>query len=143
MTPAFTSSSLYFPMSVRSFSLGMIPASESLVALTITMNRIDQNLLLISSQAPKRPSDCRTSTRMSNERRRDRQLETVSCHVDHFARTATLVRPTTIAMGLEPKKLGGESCCSGVGVPIRPPKHHHYFDESASISFSRISLIVS
>src|SRR2546427_11066245 len=39
-TPAFTSSSLYFPISARSFWLGRTPASESLLALTITMNRI-------------------------------------------------------------------------------------------------------
>src|SRR5216684_5149288 len=39
-TPAFTSSSLNFPMSARSFCLGITPASESLLALTITMNRI-------------------------------------------------------------------------------------------------------
>ena len=40
MTPALTSSSLNFPMSVRSFSLGITPASEFLVAFTITMTRI-------------------------------------------------------------------------------------------------------
>src|SRR3954464_3351068 len=40
ITPAFTSSSLYFPISVSSSSLGGTPASESLVALTMTMNRI-------------------------------------------------------------------------------------------------------
>src|SRR5437016_11469135 len=40
ITPAFTSSSLYFPISVRSCSLGITPASESLVAFTIIMNRI-------------------------------------------------------------------------------------------------------
>ena len=40
ITPAFTSSSLNFPISVRSFSSGRTPASESLSALTITMNRI-------------------------------------------------------------------------------------------------------
>src|SRR5207244_550886 len=40
ITPAFASSSLYFPISVRSSSLGITPASESLVALTRIMNRI-------------------------------------------------------------------------------------------------------
>src|SRR6267154_1967251 len=40
MTPALTSSSLNFPISVRSFSSGMTPASESLVALTIIMKRM-------------------------------------------------------------------------------------------------------
>src|SRR5437588_121559 len=40
MIPAFTSSSLNLPMSASSFSSGILPASESLVAFTITMNRI-------------------------------------------------------------------------------------------------------
>src|SRR5215211_6003623 len=40
MMPAFTSSSLYFPISVRSCSLGISPASDSLLALTITRTRI-------------------------------------------------------------------------------------------------------
>jgi len=39
-TPAFTSSSLYFPISVRSFSSGRTPASVFLSALTRIMNRI-------------------------------------------------------------------------------------------------------
>ena len=38
--PAFTSSSLNLPMSSRSFVSGRTPASDSFVALTITMNRI-------------------------------------------------------------------------------------------------------
>ena len=38
--PAFTSSSLNLPMSVRSSSLGIAPASEFFVALIITMTRI-------------------------------------------------------------------------------------------------------
>src|SRR5437867_6080394 len=40
ITPAFTSSSLNRPISVNSFSLGIWPASVSLVALIMTMNRI-------------------------------------------------------------------------------------------------------
>src|SRR5438132_290963 len=40
MTPAFASSSLYLPMSARSFWLGMTPASVFLSAFTRTMNRI-------------------------------------------------------------------------------------------------------
>src|SRR5439155_23965193 len=39
-TPAFCSSSWYFAISVRIFSCGMTPASESFVAFTIIMNRI-------------------------------------------------------------------------------------------------------
>ena len=40
MTPALTSSSLYLPISLSSFSLGRIPASLFLLAFTITMTRI-------------------------------------------------------------------------------------------------------
>src|SRR6266498_53459 len=40
MMPALTSSSLYLPMSLRSFSVGRAPASEFFVALTITMTLI-------------------------------------------------------------------------------------------------------
>src|SRR5687767_12633182 len=40
ITPAFASSSLYLPMSARIFRSGRTPASESLSAFTITMNRI-------------------------------------------------------------------------------------------------------
>src|SRR5947208_13139048 len=40
ITPAFTSSSLNFPISVRISRLGRTPASESLLALTRIMNRI-------------------------------------------------------------------------------------------------------
>src|SRR5688572_9160037 len=44
ITPAFTSSSLNFPISARSFSSGRMPASEFLSALTMTMNRIERIL---------------------------------------------------------------------------------------------------
>src|SRR5919108_4600662 len=44
ITPAFTSSSLNFPISASSLVVGSLPASESLVALTITMNRIVASL---------------------------------------------------------------------------------------------------
>src|SRR5437868_1985556 len=40
MMPAFTSSSLYLPISASSFGSGSLPASESLFAFTITMTRI-------------------------------------------------------------------------------------------------------
>src|SRR4029077_20384661 len=40
ITPAFTSSSLNFPIAASSFSSGITPASESLLALTMIMNRI-------------------------------------------------------------------------------------------------------
>ena len=40
ITPALTSSSLNLPMSVSSSLLGITPASESLLALTRTMNRM-------------------------------------------------------------------------------------------------------
>src|SRR5580765_4097469 len=45
ITPAFASSSLNLPMSARSFGLGITPASDSFVALTITINRIGFLLL--------------------------------------------------------------------------------------------------
>jgi hypothetical protein len=40
MTPAFTSSSLNFPISLRTCSPGIWPASDSLLAFTITITRI-------------------------------------------------------------------------------------------------------
>src|SRR5690349_9031518 len=46
MTPAFTSSSLNLPMSVRSFVSGSTPASDSLLAGTSTITRIVYVLLL-------------------------------------------------------------------------------------------------
>ena len=45
ITPAFTSSSLNFPISVNSSVLGITPASESFVAFTITMNRMIESPL--------------------------------------------------------------------------------------------------
>src|SRR5271165_5630544 len=39
-TPAFTSSSWYFAIAAMSSSAGIMPASESLLALTIIMNRM-------------------------------------------------------------------------------------------------------
>src|SRR6266511_2666716 len=45
-TPAFCSASWYFAISLRIFSCGMTPASESLVAFTIIMNRIVLSPLL-------------------------------------------------------------------------------------------------
>src|SRR6266850_3385536 len=47
MTPAFTSSSLYLPIAARIFWSGNAPASDSLLALTSTMNRIVYLRLLI------------------------------------------------------------------------------------------------
>jgi hypothetical protein len=43
ITPAFTSSSLYLPMAVSRSALGIFPASEFLVALTITITRIGRS----------------------------------------------------------------------------------------------------
>src|SRR5262245_20789504 len=40
ITPALTSSSLNLPMSSRTFSCGRTPDSDSLLALTMTMNRM-------------------------------------------------------------------------------------------------------
>src|SRR5262245_35706507 len=52
ITPAFTISSLNFAMAASSSSEGILPASESLVALTITMNRI---VVLLSVCAGREP----------------------------------------------------------------------------------------
>src|SRR5262249_4039679 len=48
--PAFTISSLNFAMAESSSSNGVLPASESLVAFTITMNRIRSSLWRCSRQ---------------------------------------------------------------------------------------------
>src|ERR1700754_1192117 len=53
MMPAFTSSSLNLPMSANSFSLGITPASEFLLALTITMTRIVVLLLGLGRFRPR------------------------------------------------------------------------------------------
>src|SRR5262249_50865526 len=46
-TPALASSSLYFPIAASISSLGMLPASDSLLAFTIIMNRIAALLVSI------------------------------------------------------------------------------------------------
>src|SRR6516164_1673476 len=51
-TPAFTSSSLNRPISVRSSVLGSTPASESFVALTITMTRMARSFVGFEWQRP-------------------------------------------------------------------------------------------
>src|SRR5207245_1385727 len=53
ITPAFTSCSLNLPISARIFWSGRTPASESLFAFTITMNRIVASL--VDSRASGRP----------------------------------------------------------------------------------------
>src|SRR5207247_10743339 len=50
ITPAFTSSSLKFPLSVSISFVGSLPASESLFAFTITRNRIVVSPLLCHSE---------------------------------------------------------------------------------------------
>src|SRR2546423_5974771 len=47
-TPAFISSSLYLPMAESSASLGILPASESLLAFTIIMKRMGFCLLWLA-----------------------------------------------------------------------------------------------
>src|SRR5438309_9908312 len=49
-TPAFCSSSWYFAISARICSCGMTPASESLVAFTMIMNRMVASLLGLGSE---------------------------------------------------------------------------------------------
>src|SRR5215470_371172 len=55
MTPAFTSSSLNFPISVSSSLLGKTPASESLLPGTMTMTLIPTPFRLDGSLAPALP----------------------------------------------------------------------------------------
>src|SRR5215510_8275249 len=52
ITPAFTISSLNFAMAESSSSEGILPASESLVALTITMKRMVVSPLRFSGSEP-------------------------------------------------------------------------------------------
>src|SRR2546425_12706054 len=52
-TPAFCSSSWYFAISVRIFSCGMTPASESLVAFTMIMNRMILSSFLALRRRPR------------------------------------------------------------------------------------------
>ena len=77
MMPAFTSSSLKLPISVRSFSLGMTPASVFLSALMMIMNRIVVSPLVSSfgsrASGAFRPAVNPRSTKTSNEGRRNRQ----------------------------------------------------------------------
>src|SRR5262245_34504392 len=69
MTPAFTNSSLNFAIAASSSSDGILPASESFVALTITMNRIAVSPLGCLAKSREDPG----STVTSNERPRNRQ----------------------------------------------------------------------
>src|SRR5436309_2598433 len=70
MMPAFTSSSLYFPISARSFWPGRTPASESLLALTITMTRIGTSPfgLVFETRASRRPRPAGPSLYLHVER---------------------------------------------------------------------------
>src|SRR5437879_1325978 len=76
--PAFTSSSLYFPILERSSLLGRTPASEFLSALTITMTLIVLSPVCFLpgpglSDGTDRPNPASIWT--SNERHPDRQVE--------------------------------------------------------------------
>src|SRR2546421_3692148 len=76
--PAFTSSSLYFPILERSSLLGRTPASEFLSALTITMTLIVLSPVCFLpgpglSDGTDRPNPASIWT--SNERRPDRQVQ--------------------------------------------------------------------
>src|SRR5262249_1835199 len=88
ITPAFTKSSLNLPMAVSNSVLGNLPASESLVALTITMNFIVVSPLCgvpclsnlsrpFLARSPRRTANPRFPTRLSlrfsNRLRRGRQ----------------------------------------------------------------------
>src|SRR5688572_9055049 len=70
MIPAFTSCSLYLPISASRSVLGITPASDSFVAFTITMNRIVLSLLYqhVERGVPK-------STGQASGSRRQRAVE--------------------------------------------------------------------
>src|SRR5580700_1655322 len=65
ITPARTNSSLNFPISASSSLVGRTPASESLQALTITMNRIVMSPSLDKSRCL-RASICKSNGRPQN-----------------------------------------------------------------------------
>src|SRR5437763_10979128 len=77
MTPAFANSSLNLPISARIFRSGRTPASESLLALTMIMNRIGRSLCGGVSVR---------SSYMSNGARRDRHDANFSVQVMHETR---------------------------------------------------------
>jgi hypothetical protein len=95
MMPAFTSSSLNLPMSASSFSLGITPASEFLVALTITITRIV--VLLLGLEEALVGGDHRRS--LSARR-------TSVCEIDSpgilFLRPPPTVKTSTISVGYWP-----------------------------------------
>src|SRR6266571_2352636 len=64
-TPAFCSSSWYFAISVRIFSCGMTPASESFVAFTMIMKRIVFSLLTFRVR-PGDPRPCDAGCRLTS-----------------------------------------------------------------------------
>src|SRR6267143_466971 len=72
ITPAFTSSSLNFPISASIFSLGSSPASDSLFAFTITMNRMSSPLVGSRASRTVASGSVPGSTSTSNDRPRDR-----------------------------------------------------------------------
>src|SRR5258707_15642698 len=77
-TPAFISSSLYLPMALSSASLGMTPASDSLLALTIIMNFmihlsfgfVTELLILAATDTPNEPVEIDNREKRSGRPRR-------------------------------------------------------------------------
>src|SRR5439155_3515034 len=118
ITPAFTSSSLNLPMSVRIFLSGRAPASESLFALTITMNRIVLSPSDLEGFSPR-------STITTNEGRRNRHAvlemssrrklraaDQLGC-LDRFRKLGERRRgslPTKLIHGIEQRRIDSQRC---------------------------------
>src|SRR5262245_22523453 len=78
MTPAFASSSLYFPIASSSFGSGMASDSDNLLALTIAMKRIVDSSFSLRSRPPLLPAGFSALLR---RRTRSGQIDT---RIDHF-----------------------------------------------------------
>src|SRR5688572_6775873 len=87
-TPAFTSSSLYFAMASRVFSSGITPASVSLLALIIIMNRTWCLLLWVCALLQRRTSerwiDTATERLMQNSPRQVLFASLVGTTIEYF-----------------------------------------------------------
>src|ERR1700730_17158536 len=102
-TPALTNSSLNFPMEVRSSVLGMIPASESLFALTNTITRIVILPFDLNLKAPHLYVERKTakSTNAAQDCQEIlKRLKTLSLAGDHFPPTRPPRRPTAAVGGM-------------------------------------------
>src|SRR5262245_57081021 len=104
MTPAFTSSSLKFPISRSSFSLGITPASEFFVALMSTITRIVHSLVREAVEPSWRRRSLSPVVAPSLSRARSGGIDRSSANVPsavtsplHYAAHGLLIRRVTRA----------------------------------------------